>query len=67
MGPKGLTRSPDPEANAFPLACIPNRDPMTNAPAPTDYPMRINTCLWNQRDQIDQFVASCQELLKKMT
>jgi isopenicillin-N epimerase len=67
LGPKGLTRFPDPEAKAFPLGCIPNRDPITNAPAPTDYPMRINACLWNHRGQIDQFVAACQELVKKMT
>jgi selenocysteine lyase/cysteine desulfurase len=66
LGPKGLTRFPDPEARAFPIGCIPNRDSITNHPSPTDYPMRINACLWNHRGQIDQFVASCQELVKKM-
>ncbi len=66
LGPTGLTRPPDPEAKKFPIGSIPNRDIITNSPAPTDYPMRLNTCLWNNRSQIDQFIGICQELLKKM-
>jgi isopenicillin-N epimerase len=65
LGPLGLTRPPDPEAAMFPTGCIPNRDAVTNAPAPTDYPMRVNACMWNNRSQIDRFVAACQELVEK--
>jgi selenocysteine lyase/cysteine desulfurase len=66
LGPKGLTRPPDPEAKAFPMECIPNRDPRTGAPAPTDIPFRLGACIWNVRRDYDQFIAACQELLRKM-
>ena len=67
LGPTALTRLPDPEAAAFPAGSIPNRDPVTNAPAPTDYPVRANACLWNNRSQIDQYVSACEELVQQMT
>jgi selenocysteine lyase/cysteine desulfurase len=66
LGPGGLTRPPDPDAAAFPDGCIPNRDPVTNAPAPTDYPMRINGFIWNQRHDIDRLISACQDVLKTM-
>ena len=61
-----MTRPPHPEAAAFPEGCIPNRDPLTNAPAPTDYPIRINAFIWNQPHHIDRLVSACQEVLKRM-
>ena len=66
VGNNGLTRAPDPEAAAFPAGTIPNRDPNTLAPAPMDHPQRVNACVWNNREQIDRFVAATQDLMKKM-
>ncbi len=66
VGDNGLTRKPDPQAAAFPGGTIPNRHPETLAPAPMDHPQRVNACVWNNRDQIDRFVAATQDLLKKM-
>ena len=66
LGPSGLTRPPDPEAQAFPEGCIPNRDPVTNAPAPTEFPMRANAFIWLTRADIDDFVASCADLVSRM-
>jgi selenocysteine lyase/cysteine desulfurase len=67
LGPTGFTRAPDPEAAAFPAGLIPNRDPGSLAPAPSDHPQRANACVWNTRAQIDQFVAAAQDLVHKMT
>ncbi len=66
VGNNGLTRKPDPEAEAFPGGTIPNRHPETLAPAPMDHPQRVNACVWNNRQQIDNFVAATQDLVKKM-
>ena len=66
VGNNGLTRKPDPEAAKFPAGTIPNRDPFTLAPAPMDHPQRVNACIWNNREQIDRFVAATQDLVKKM-
>ncbi len=66
VGNNGLTRKPDPEAAAFPAGTIPNRHPETLAPAPMDHPQRVNACVWNNRQQIDNFVAATQDLVKKM-
>ncbi len=67
VGSNGLTRKPDPEAAAFPAGTIPNRDPETLAPAPMDHPQRVNACVWNNREQIDRFIAAAQDLTKKMS
>jgi selenocysteine lyase/cysteine desulfurase len=67
VGNNGLTRKPDPEAAKFASGTIPNRDPLTLAPAPMDHPQRVNACVWNNREQIDRFVAATQDLVKKMT
>jgi len=67
LGPTGLTRPPDPEANFFPLHSIPNRNPVTGVPAPTACPMRVDACFWLTRADMDQFVALCQDMVKKMT
>ena len=67
VGNNGVTRAPDPEAAAFPGGTIPNRHPETLAPAPMDHPQRVNACVWNNREQVDRFVAATQDLLKKMT
>ena len=66
VGNNGLTRRPDPEAAAFPAGTIPNRHPETLAPAPMDHPQRVNACVWNNREQVDRFIAATQDLLKKM-
>ena len=66
VGDNGLTRKPDPEAAKFPPGTIPNRDPLTLAPAPMAHPQRVNACVWNTREQIDRFVAATQDLVKKM-
>ena len=66
VGDNGLTRKPDPQAAAFPPGTIPNRHPDTLAPAPMDHPQRVNACVWNNREQIDRFVAATQDLVKKM-
>jgi len=62
LGPLGLTRSPDPAANSFPPGTVPNRDPLTLAPAPMAHPQRVNACVWNTREQIDRFVVAAREL-----
>ena len=66
VGDNGLTRRPDPEAAAFPAGTIPNRHPETLAPAPMDHPQRVNACIWNNREQVDRFIAATQDLLRKM-
>ena len=66
VGDNGLTRKPDPEAAAFPAGTIPTRHPETLAPAPMDHPQRVNACVWNNREQVDRFVAAAQDLGKKM-
>jgi isopenicillin-N epimerase len=66
LGQTGLTRPPDPEARLFPLHSIPNRDTITGKPAPTACPVRVDACIWLTRADIDRFVATCQELAKKM-
>ncbi len=66
VGNNGLTRKPDPQASAFPDGTIPNRHPETLAPAPMDHPQRVNACVWNHRQQIDNFVAATQDLVKKL-
>jgi selenocysteine lyase/cysteine desulfurase len=65
-GPTGLTRPPDPETAAFTELCIPNRDPITGKPAPTAIPFRVDACIWNTRANLDQFIASCKDLLPKI-
>lgn len=67
VGNNGLTRRPDAEAAAFPPGSIPNRDPASLAPAPMAHPQRVNACVWNNRAQIDTFIAATQDLVKKMT
>lgn len=66
VGRNGITRPPDPEAAAFAPGVIPNRDPASLAPAPMDHPQRVNACVWNDRQQIDRFIAATQDLVKKM-
>jgi isopenicillin-N epimerase len=66
VGNNGLTRKPDAEAAAFPSGSIPNRDPASLAPMPMAHPQRVNACVWNNRSQIDNFVAATQDLVKKM-
>ncbi len=65
-GPTGLTRPPDPEAAAFTELCIPNRDPMTDNPAPTVIPFRTDACIWNTRENFDQFTVACKDLVPKL-
>ena len=65
VGSNGLTRKPDPEAAMFPAGMIPNRHPETLAPAPMAHPQRVNACVWNDRSQIDNFVAAAEDLVKK--
>ena len=67
VGPDGFTRAPDPEAAAFPDSMVPNRDPDTLAPKPFGYALRANACVWNSVAQMDQFVAACEDLTRKMT
>ncbi len=66
LGPKGLTRAPDPEAVAFYESCLPNRDPVTNKPDPGNIPFRIGTPAWCCRADFDRFVTDCQSLMKKV-
>jgi len=65
-GPTGLTRPPESEAAPFTELCIPNRDPLTGKPAPTDIPFRVDACIWNTRDNLDQFIAACKDLVSKV-
>lgn len=67
VGRDGLTRNPDPEAAMFPVGSIPNRHPETLAPAPMAHPQRVNACVWNNRAQVDNFIAATKDLVKKMT
>ncbi len=67
VGQDGLTRGADPETKMFPVGSIPNRDPDTLAPKPMAHPQRVNACLWNNRQQIDNFVAATKDLVGKMT
>ena len=66
VGQDGLTRKPDPEAAAFPIGSIPNRDPDTLAPKPMFHPQRVNACVWNTREHVDSFVAATKDLVAKM-
>ncbi len=66
LGPHGLTRSPDPEAQEFPEGSIPNRDPKTGRPAPTEIPLRCDACPWLAREHFDRLISACQGLLRKM-
>ena len=65
LGPHGLTRSPDPDADLFYQGCIPNRDPTTNAPTPTDIPIRFATGFWLTRRDIDLFVKTCVQVAEE--
>lgn len=65
LGPQGLTRPPDPDATAFYTGCIPNRDPESNAPAPTDIPIRFSTGFWLTRRDIDRFILTCVKMADK--
>jgi isopenicillin-N epimerase len=67
VGRNGLTRAPDPEAAMFPVGSIPNRDPDTLAPKPMAHPQRVNACVWNDRRQVDNFIAATKDLVGKMT
>jgi selenocysteine lyase/cysteine desulfurase len=67
VGAEGFTRAPNPEAAAFPEGLVPNRDPHTLAPAPFGHAHRANACVWNSVEQMDQFVAAAQDLVRKMT
>lgn len=67
VGQDGITRGADPETKAFPVGSIPNRDPDTLAPKPMAHPQRVNACLWNNRQQIDNFVAATKDLVGKLT
>ena len=60
LGAHGLTRPPSPDAAAFYDGCIPNRHPVSNAPDPTDIPLRISTGFWLMRRDIDAFVDALQ-------
>lgn len=65
LGPHGLTRLPDPDADLFYEGCIPNRDPTTNAPTPTDIPIRFATGFWLTRRDIDLFVKTCVQVAEE--
>jgi isopenicillin-N epimerase len=67
VGQDGLTRGADAETRMFPVGSIPNRDPDTLAPKPMAHPQRVNACIWNNRQQIDNFVAATKDLVGKMT
>ena len=67
VGPDGFTRAPDPQATAFPVGLVPNRDPDTLEPKPFGYTLRANACVWNSVAQMDQFVAASHDLVRKMT
>ena len=66
VGPDGFTRAPDPEAAAFPIGLVPNRDPDTLGPKPFGYALRVNACVWNSVSQMDRFVDATQDLVRKM-
>ena len=67
VGPNGFTRAPDPQAALFPAGLVPNRDPATLAPAPFGYALRVNACVWNSVEQMDNFIAATRDLAHKMT
>lgn len=67
LGSHGLTRPPDPDAAAFFDACIPNRDPVSNAPAPADIPFRFGAPAWCRRSDFDHLLSACQKLVHQMT
>jgi selenocysteine lyase/cysteine desulfurase len=67
VGRNGLTRGADPEAPMFPVGSIPNRDPDTLAPRPMAHPQRVNACVWNDRRQVDNFIAATRDLVAKMS
>jgi isopenicillin-N epimerase len=67
VGQNGLTRGADPETKMFPIGSIPNRDPDTLTPKPMAHPQRVNACIWNSRQQIDNFVAATKDLTAKLT
>jgi selenocysteine lyase/cysteine desulfurase len=64
---RGLTRPPAVDAEAFFAGCIPNRHPVTNAPEPSDIPIRASTGIWLTRRDIDAFVAACAETAQTCT
>lgn len=66
LGRRGLTRPPDPDATAFFDGCVPDRDAVTNRPAPPDIPFRIGTPAWCNRRDFDRFTAMCRDTVKKM-
>ncbi|MFA5074209.1 MAG: aminotransferase class V-fold PLP-dependent enzyme [Nitrospirota bacterium] len=63
---RGLTRPPSRDAVSFIEGCIPNRDPLTNAPKPTDVPIRASTGPWLSRRDIDVFVDACDVTVRKL-
>jgi selenocysteine lyase/cysteine desulfurase len=65
LGAQGLTRPPDPDAAVFYTGCIPNRNLETNAPAPTDIPIRFATGFWLTRRDIDRFILACIRVAEK--
>jgi isopenicillin-N epimerase len=67
VGQNGVTRGADPETKMFPTGSIPNRDPDTLAPKPMAHPQRVNACVWNSRQQCDNFVAATKDLVGKMS
>lgn len=58
---RGLTRPPAPDTAAFYPGCIPNRDPLTNAPLPSPIPFRADACFWLTRSDVDRFVDACDD------
>jgi selenocysteine lyase/cysteine desulfurase len=66
VGDDGIIRQPDSRAAAFVPGSIPNLDAQTLAPAPMVHPHRVNACVWNNRAQVDAFVAAAGELVGKM-
>jgi selenocysteine lyase/cysteine desulfurase len=67
VGDDGIIRMPDKRAASFPPGSIPNLDPVTLDPAPMVHPHRVNACVWNNRAQVDKFVAATHGLASKMT
>lgn len=66
LGATGLTRWPDLEASTFYDHCIPNRNPVSGEPEPSDLLFRVDTCLWNRREHFDLFLEACATQLDKM-
>ncbi|HOO78417.1 MAG TPA: aminotransferase class V-fold PLP-dependent enzyme [bacterium] len=66
LGSTGLTRPPDPDAKAFFEGCIPNRDPKTGRPDPSDIPFRFGTPAWCDRADLDRFVDDCRAMVETM-